>query len=98
MSSSIDIEENNKEQQEREEKEEEIKDIKSEFKDSEQIEKINSNYTSARDKNTQIKALNELEKYGEKGIVAIKYLLSATIDTEIRKYGFDLVKKIRDGI
>ncbi|MGD1838642.1 MAG: hypothetical protein ACPKPY_11385 [Nitrososphaeraceae archaeon] len=77
-------------------KEKEKEEIKEEFEDADSIERLKKEYTSATTKEDQVIVLDKLAKNKDKGIETIRQLVTATIDTDVRKYGFNLIKQMKE--
>ena len=74
----------------------EKEEINEEIEDADTIEKLKKEYTSATTKEDQIIVLDKLAEDKEKGIETIRQLVTATIDTDVRKYGFALINQMKE--
>ena len=70
--------------------------INEEFDDADTIEKLKAEYTSASTKEDQKIVLDKIAENKEKGLETIRQLITATIDTDIRKYGFALIEEMKE--
>lgn len=65
--------------------------------DDTQIQEFKLQYIGTSNKDVRTKALDVLATYGNKGIDAINDLIRHyTKDDELKSYGLDLIKKIRN--
>jgi hypothetical protein len=61
-----------------------------------QIEKIKEQFTLTIHSETRKKAIDALSAYGNNGIDAINDLMRITVNDEVKMYGLDTIKKIKD--
>ena len=64
-----------------------------------QINEIKTGFLSATDFDIEIrkKAFDMLGDYGDKGILTIKDLISATRNNDIKGYGFEVIARTKKG-